>query len=74
MSPASATCVANLWFRLRVYDAASRILVGLMANEKLTPENEEEMLAKSVRLAFELAITTDKVMALSVNQGKTISD
>ena len=57
-----------------VYDAASQILVGLMTTEKLTAKNEEELLAKFVRLALELAITTDKIMALSINQGKTILD
>ncbi len=42
-----------------VYDAASRILVSYMNNNQITTENENEMLEKSVKLALELAVTTD---------------
>jgi len=55
-----------------VYDAASRILVSYMNNNQITTENENEMLEKSVKLALELAVTTDKLMSLTANQGETL--
>lgn len=55
-----------------VYDAASRILVGYLNNNLLTPENETKLIEKSVKLALELAVTTDKIMSLTSNQGETL--
>lgn len=55
-----------------VYDAASRILVGYLNNNQLTEENEKELIEKSVKLALELAVTTDKIMALSTSHGETL--
>ena len=55
-----------------VYDAASRILVGYLNNNKLTADNESELIEKSVKLALELAVTTDKIMALTTSHGETL--
>ena len=45
-----------------IYNAATQILVGLIAADKLNASNEEAVLKKSVELALELAIHTDNMM------------
>ncbi len=45
-----------------IYNAATQILVGLIAADKLNASNEEAILKKSVELALELAIHTDNMM------------
>ena len=55
-----------------VYDAASRILVGFINTNQFSPQNEKEVIEKSVKLALELAVTTDKIMELSASQGETL--
>lgn len=55
-----------------VYDAASRILVGYLNNKQLTADNEKELIEKSVKLALELAVTTDKIMSLTTDHGETL--
>ena len=45
-----------------IYNAATRILAALIAADKLNASNEEAILQKSIELALELAIHTDKMM------------
>ena len=48
-----------------IYDAASRILAGYISSDKVNNENEDIMIDKSVRLALELALKTDRIMSQS---------
>ncbi len=48
-----------------VYEAASRFFAAYIANEKVTNENEAAMFEKAVGQALELAITTEKILAIS---------
>ena len=52
-----------------IYVAATRILTGLIAVDKLNASNEEAILKKSVELALELAVHTDKLMSVEGNLG-----
>ncbi len=52
-----------------VYDAATKILVGYISNNEVTNDNEVEMLEKSVKLALDLAIITEKVTSKTTDQG-----
>ncbi len=54
-----------------IYDAASRILAAYINQDKVSNENENAMIDKSVKLALELAIQTDKIMSQSTtgNEG-----
>ena len=45
-----------------IYQAATQILTGLIAADKLNANNEEAILKKSIELALELAVQTDKMM------------
>ena len=50
-----------------IYQAATQILTGLIAADKLNASNEEAILKKSVELALELAVHTDKIMEIEGN-------
>jgi len=52
-----------------VYDAATKILVGYISNNEITNDNAVEMLEKSVKLALDLAITTEKLTSKTTDQG-----
>jgi len=45
-----------------IFEAATQILTGLITADKLNASNEEAILKKSVELALELAVHTDKIM------------
>ncbi len=45
-----------------IFEAATKILSALIAADKLNASNEQAILQKSVELALELAIQTDKMM------------
>ena len=47
-----------------IYDAATSIFSSMVANKSVTPENENEMMERAVKMALELALTTDRIMAL----------
>ncbi|HIF50764.1 MAG TPA: hypothetical protein EYQ42_04420 [Thiotrichaceae bacterium] len=48
-----------------IYNAATQILTGLIAADKLNASNEKAILKKSIELALELAVQTDKMMDVS---------
>ncbi|GMQ96681.1 MAG: hypothetical protein BMS9Abin15_0356 [Gammaproteobacteria bacterium] len=48
-----------------VYDAATRIFTTYMAADKVNKENLDDMLTKSVQLAIELALTTDRSLKVT---------
>ncbi len=50
-----------------IYEAATQILTGLIAADKLNASNEEAILKKSVELALELAVQTDTLMKVDGN-------
>jgi len=50
-----------------IYEAATQILNGFIAAGQLNEENEAAILKKSVELALELALQTDKMMDISGN-------
>ena len=50
-----------------IYSAATQILTGLIAADKLNASNEEAILKRSVELALELAVHTNKIMAVEGN-------
>jgi hypothetical protein len=50
-----------------IYEAATQILTGLIAADKLNASNEEAILKKSVELALELAVQTDMMMKVEGN-------
>ena len=52
-----------------VYDAATKILVGYISNNEVTNDNAVEMLEKSVKLALDLAIITEKLTSKTTDQG-----
>jgi len=52
-----------------IYSAATQILTGLIAADKLNATNEEALLKKSVELALELAVHTDRIMDVEGNLG-----
>jgi hypothetical protein len=45
-----------------IYNAATQILTGLIAADKLNASNEKAILKKSIELALELAVQTDNMM------------
>jgi hypothetical protein len=47
-----------------IFNAATQILTALIAADKLNASNEEAVLKKSVELALELAVQTDKIMEI----------
>lgn len=53
-----------------IYDAASRIFSAYVGSDKVSNENEAIMIDKSVKLALELALQTDKVMSQSTTGNK----
>ena len=55
-----------------IYDAASRILSAFISSDKVNNENEEIMIDKSVNLALELALKTDKIMSQSTTESELI--
>ena len=52
-----------------VYDVATKILVGYISNNEVTNDNAVEMLEKSVKLALDLAIITEKLTSKTTDQG-----
>lgn len=50
-----------------IYQAATQILTGLIAADKLNASNEKAVLKKSVELALELAVQTDNIMRVEGN-------
>lgn len=50
-----------------IYEAATHILNGFIVAGKLEEGNEIEIARKSVELALELAVQTDKVMEIDGN-------
>jgi hypothetical protein len=50
-----------------IYQAATQILTGLIAADKLNASNEKAVLKKSVELALELAVLTDNIMEVEGN-------
>jgi len=50
-----------------IYNAAVQILTGLIAADKLNASNEKAILKKSIELALELAVQTDKMMDVASN-------
>ncbi|MCG8378777.1 MAG: hypothetical protein MI865_04790 [Proteobacteria bacterium] len=45
-----------------IYEAATQILAALITADKLNASNEKAVLQKSIELALELAVQTDKMM------------
>lgn len=52
-----------------IFGAATKILAALIAADKLNASNEKAVLQKSVELALELAIQTDKMMKVEGDMG-----
>ena len=52
-----------------IFEAATQILAGLITADKLNASNEEAILKKSVELALELAVHTDKIMHIEGHMG-----
>lgn len=52
-----------------IYVAATQILTGLITADKLNASNEEAILKKSVELALELAVHTDRIMHVEGHMG-----
>jgi len=50
-----------------IYNAATKILTGLIAADKLNASNENAIIMKSIELALELAVQTDKLMGVADN-------
>ena len=50
-----------------IFQAATQILTGLIAADKLNASNEEAIIKKSIELALELAVQTDKIMEVEGN-------
>ena len=48
-----------------IYEAATQILSALIASKQVSDKNEAQMMEKSVRMALDLAVTTDKIMSVS---------
>lgn len=48
-----------------IYEAATQILSAYVSANQLNENNQEQLMEKSVRLALELAITTEKIIATS---------
>ena len=52
-----------------IFEAATKILAALITANKLNASNEKAVLQKSVELALELAIQTDKMMKVEGDMG-----
>lgn len=50
-----------------IYEAATKILASLITADRLTAENEEAIIKKSIELALELAVQTDRMMEVHGN-------
>ena len=48
-----------------IYEAATHIFSAYVSANQLNENNQEQLMEKSVKLALELAITTEKVIAKS---------
>ena len=55
-----------------VYDSATKILVGYISNNEVTDDNVVEMLEKSVKLALDLAIITERITRKTSAQASQI--
>jgi hypothetical protein len=47
-----------------IYKAATQILTGLISADKMNASNEKAIIQKSIELALELAVQTDKMMEI----------
>lgn len=52
-----------------IFNAATRILTALITADKLNASNETAILKKSIELALELAVQTDKMMKVEGDLG-----
>jgi hypothetical protein len=52
-----------------IYNAATQILTGLIAADKMNASNEKAIIKKSIELALELAVQTDKMMEVDSGSG-----
>ena len=50
-----------------IYNAATQILTALITADKLNASNEKAIINKSIELALELAVQTDKIMEVEGN-------
>lgn len=50
-----------------IFEAATEILSALIASDKLNASNEKAVIKKSVELALELAVETDKALKVDGN-------
>lgn len=48
-----------------IYEAATQILAAFVASNQVDGKNEAQMMEKSVRMALDLAVVTDKIMSVS---------
>lgn len=48
-----------------IYEAATRILAAFVATNQVDGKNEAQMMEKSVKMALDLAVVTDKIMSVS---------
>lgn len=55
-----------------IYQAATQILTALIAADKLNASNEAAILKKSIELALELAVQTDKMMDAEGNTKENV--
>ena len=46
-----------------IYEAATRLLAAYIASNQLNDKNEKEIIEKSIKVALELAITTDRIIS-----------
>ena len=52
-----------------IFNAATQILTGLIASDKMNANNEKAIIKKAIELALELAVQTDKMMEVDNNAG-----
>jgi hypothetical protein len=50
-----------------IFEAATEILSALIAADKLNASNEKAVIKKSIELALELAVETDKALKIEGN-------
>ncbi len=58
---------SELVIEATIYEAATQILTGLIAANKLNASNQKAVIRKSVELALELAVQTDKMLEVEGN-------
>ena len=55
-----------------IYEAATKILAALIAADKMNASNEAAVIKKSIELALELAVQTDKMMDAGGNTKENV--